>query len=114
MTPYSISPHPRGSRSSRNKLLQIPEPAVDVRKQSIRTYIIENVVTFFQHSYQEKIMPPTTPMRQEKDSIGIKEIPANVYYGVQAARAVENYPISGMRAHPVLIRAIGMVKQAAA
>ena len=36
--------------------------------------------------------------RQEKDSIGIKEIPADVYYGVQTARAVENYPISGMRA----------------
>jgi aspartate ammonia-lyase len=52
--------------------------------------------------------------RQEKDSIGSKEIPADVYYGVQTARAVENYPISGMRAHPTLIRAIGMVKYAAA
>ena len=52
--------------------------------------------------------------RQEKDSIGIKEIPADVYYGVQTARAVENYPISGMRANPTLIRAFGMVKYAAA
>ena len=52
--------------------------------------------------------------RKEKDSLGIKEIPADVYYGVQTARAVENYPISGMRAHPTLIRAIGMVKRAAA
>src|ERR1700724_3933413 len=52
--------------------------------------------------------------RQEKDSIGIKEIPADVYYGVQTARAVENYPISGMRANPTLIRAIGMVQYAAA
>src|SRR3954447_10610511 len=52
--------------------------------------------------------------RQEKDSIGTKEIPANVYYGVQTARAVENYPISGMRAHPLLIKAFGMVKKAAA
>src|SRR5260221_8640498 len=52
--------------------------------------------------------------RTEKDSIGIKEIPARVYYGIQTARAVENYPISGMRAHPTLIRAIGMVKEAAA
>src|SRR5438067_11799368 len=52
--------------------------------------------------------------RSEKDSIGTKEIPADVYYGIQTARAVENYPISGMRAHPALIRAIGMVKQAAA
>ena len=53
-------------------------------------------------------------MRLEKDSIGPKEIPADVYYGIQTARAVENYPISGMRAHPSLICAIGMVKRAAA
>src|SRR5256714_2718260 len=52
--------------------------------------------------------------RTEKDSIGPKEIPAHVYYGVQTARAVENYPISGMRAHPTLIRAFGMIKRAAA
>ena len=51
--------------------------------------------------------------RTEKDSLGIKEIPANVYYGIQTARAVENYPISGMRAHATLIRAFGMVKEAA-
>src|SRR5580765_2124531 len=55
-----------------------------------------------------------TATRTEKDSIGTKEIPANVYYGIQTARAVENYPISGMRAHPTLIRAFGMVKHAAA
>ena len=52
--------------------------------------------------------------RVEKDSLGHKEIPANVYYGIQTARAVENYPICGMRAHRALIRAFGMVKQAAA
>src|SRR5437667_3411364 len=52
--------------------------------------------------------------RNEKDTLGTREIPANVYYGVQTARAVDNYPISGMRAHPTLIRAIGLVKQAAA
>jgi len=52
--------------------------------------------------------------RTEKDSLGIKQIPAHVYYGIQTARAAENYPISGMRAHPTLIRAIGMVKEAAA
>jgi aspartate ammonia-lyase len=53
-------------------------------------------------------------LRLEKDSIGTKEIPADVYYGIQTARAVENYPISGLKAHPTLIRAFGMVKQAAA
>ena len=52
--------------------------------------------------------------RIEKDSLGHKEIPNHVYYGIQTARAVENYPISGLRAHPTLIRAIAMVKEAAA
>jgi len=59
-------------------------------------------------------MTTSQQFRQEKDSIGLKEIPADVYYGVQTARAVENYPISGMRAHPTLIAAFGMVKRAAA
>jgi len=57
---------------------------------------------------------PQNATRTEKDSIGVKEIPAHVYYGIQTVRAMENYPISGMRAHPTLIRAFGMVKQAAA
>ena len=55
-----------------------------------------------------------TDIRKEKDSLGYVEVPASAYYGAQTARAVANYPISGMRAHPQLIRAIGMVKQAAA
>src|SRR5215475_246292 len=52
--------------------------------------------------------------RTEKDSLGTKEIAADRYYGIQTTRAIENYPISGMRAHPTLIRAFGMVKEAAA
>ena len=55
-----------------------------------------------------------TEMRQEKDSLGVVEVPAGAMYGAQTQRAVENYPISGMRAAPALIRAIGMVKRAAA
>jgi aspartate ammonia-lyase len=53
-------------------------------------------------------------MRTEKDSLGELEVPADAYYGAQTQRAVQNYPISGYRAHPLLIRAIGMIKKAAA
>ena len=53
-------------------------------------------------------------VRKEKDSLGHVEVPAQAYYGAQTKRAIDNYPISGMRAHPLLIRAIGMVKSAAA
>ncbi len=52
--------------------------------------------------------------RTEKDSLGLKEVPSDAYYGIQTARAVENFPISGLRAHATLIRAIAMVKEAAA
>ena len=56
-------------------------------------------------------MPKT---RKEKDSLGNIAVPARAYYGAQTARAVHNYPISGMRAHSLLIRALGLVKRAAA
>ncbi len=52
--------------------------------------------------------------RTEKDSLGTVQVPADRYYGAQTQRAVENYPISGYRAHPLLIRAMGMIKKAAA
>ncbi|MFQ5926872.1 MAG: aspartate ammonia-lyase [Terriglobia bacterium] len=53
-------------------------------------------------------------VRIEKDSLGEKQVPAEAYYGIQTVRALENYPISGIPSHPFLIRAIGMIKQAAA
>jgi aspartate ammonia-lyase len=52
--------------------------------------------------------------RKEKDSLGFVEVPAKAYYGAQTARAVENFPISNIHPDPQLIRALGMVKRAAA
>ncbi len=53
-------------------------------------------------------------MRTEKDSLGSKQVPATAYYGIQTCRAIENFPISGFRAHPRLILSMGMIKKAAA
>jgi aspartate ammonia-lyase len=53
-------------------------------------------------------------MRTETDSLGKVEVPADALYGAQTARAVENFPISGLRASGFLIRVLGMVKRAAA
>ena len=53
-------------------------------------------------------------VRVEHDSLGDKAVPAAALWGVQTQRAVENYPISGLRAHPALIRATMLVKKAAA
>ena len=52
--------------------------------------------------------------RQEKDSLGTREIPDAVYYGIQTHRAVENFPVSGLHAHPRFIDAYIYVKKAAA
>jgi fumarate hydratase class II len=52
--------------------------------------------------------------RIETDSMGEMSVPADAYYGAQTARAVENFPISGIRKHNQLIKALGMIKRAAA
>ena len=52
--------------------------------------------------------------RRELDSLGEKEVPAEAYYGIQTQRALENFPVSGIREHPDFIRAYVMIKKAAA
>lgn len=50
----------------------------------------------------------------EKDSLGELEVPADAYWGVQTQRAVENFPISGLRAFPAFVKATVQIKLAAA
>ena len=52
--------------------------------------------------------------RVEQDFIGEMKVPIGAYYGVQTARALENFPITGYRLDEALISAMGMVKKAAA
>ena len=52
--------------------------------------------------------------RTEWDSMGSVEVPANAYYGAQTQRAVQNFPISGLRFPRRFIRALGLIKRAAA
>ena len=52
--------------------------------------------------------------RIEIDSLGSIEVPASAYYGAQTQRAVENYPISGHKAHAELIDSFLWIKWAAA
>jgi aspartate ammonia-lyase len=52
--------------------------------------------------------------RTETDSLGDVRVPAGAYYGAQTQRAVENFPISGLRSHPALIRATALIKLASA
>ena len=54
------------------------------------------------------------PFRTERDTLGELQVPATAYYGIQTARALENFPISGIRAPASLIDALIHVKKAAA
>ena len=53
-------------------------------------------------------------VRIERDPLGDVQVPADAYYGVQTQRAVENFPISGLRAPADLVTATILVKKAAA
>ena len=52
--------------------------------------------------------------RTEKDSIGTKNVPEDVYYGVQSLRAAENFHITGLNMHPEIINSLAYIKKAAA
>ncbi len=52
--------------------------------------------------------------RIERDSMGEVHVPVDALYGAQTARAVENFPISGLSPHPDFIAGAVLVKQAAA
>lgn len=56
----------------------------------------------------------TEYMRLESDSIGEMEVPGEAYYGVQALRANENFPITGNSLHPDFIKNMARIKRAAA
>ena len=52
--------------------------------------------------------------RTEKDTLGTLEVPADAYYGAQTARAIINFPISGLKPHPALVWATLTIKLSAA
>lgn len=60
-----------------------------------------------------KKKPGVGRMRLEKDSMGEMRVPSTAYYGAQTARAIENFPISGLKFPPSFIRMLGLVKWAA-
>src|SRR5207249_7655465 len=52
--------------------------------------------------------------RVERDSMGEVKVPKSAYYGAQTQRAVENFPISGIGFPPRFVRALAIIKHAAA
>src|ERR1700730_12675352 len=76
----------------------------------------------FNDALSPMIVPPTASSfvggvtRREHDLLGEAEVPADAYWGIHTLRAVENFPITGIPIghFPELIRALALVKQAAA
>ncbi|HJT19559.1 MAG TPA: class II fumarate hydratase [Nitrospira sp.] len=66
------------------------------------------------HKAQAGSPTSSTVMRVERDTMGELAVPADAYYGVQTARAIENFPISPLRMPRSIIRAMGLIKRAAA
>jgi aspartate ammonia-lyase len=52
--------------------------------------------------------------RIEKDTLGPVEVPVGAYYGAQTVRALDNFPISGLKPHPALVRGTVVIKKCAA
>src|SRR3970282_97981 len=57
---------------------------------------------------------PMDTTRTEKDSLGEMTVPAHALWGAQTQRAVQNFPISGMKPYPAFIWAQVAIKPAAA
>jgi aspartate ammonia-lyase len=57
---------------------------------------------------------PEVAYRIERDPLGEVRVPAEALYGAQTARAVENFPVSGLRPHPQFVTAMVLIKKAAA
>lgn len=55
-----------------------------------------------------------TEFRIEKDSLGEVKVPAGAYYAAQTQRAVENFPVSGLKPYPAFVWSMVLIKRAAA
>jgi aspartate ammonia-lyase len=66
----------------------------------------------FAHVVSSQYSVMTT--RIEKDPLGEKPVPAEALYGIQTVRAVENFPISGLRPLPAFVDAVVWIKRSAA
>ncbi|HKP69891.1 MAG TPA: aspartate ammonia-lyase [Pyrinomonadaceae bacterium] len=80
-----------------------------MKRKFIALMVVTSILFVSFGSAQEKV-------RVEKDLLGEKSIPADAYYGVQTARALENFPVSGVliNHYPGFIEAWAIVKLAAA
>ena len=74
----------------------------------------ENLLTGRRRMTGDRKATSAFASRIERDTMGELAVPADAYYGVQTARAIENFPISPLRMPRSMIRSMGLIKRAAA
>lgn len=90
------------------------------RIQSLEKTHPEIAIKFYKHigrvPYRRLRGPSMNKTREDKDSLGIIEIPESAYYGAQTERAKRNFNITGIPIHhfPKLVISLAMIKKAAA
>ncbi|HWB04670.1 MAG TPA: aspartate ammonia-lyase [Verrucomicrobiales bacterium] len=97
---------------------------VSVEKSEIYYRVVGRIATLISERLRlaaeriagEKAASIVSAIRTEHDSLGERELPNHVYYGVQTLRGVENFPLSGIRLYHFqhFVRALAYVKKAAA
>ena len=87
-----------------------------MKRLSVTLFILTTCVFAYAQKKQNKAAPAQPQYRIEKDLLGDKQIPFDAYYGVQTARALENFQVSGIKTnfYPDYVRAYAIVKLAAA
>src|SRR5438128_1795678 len=77
-------------------------------------YRLSSIVCLEIISAWRKTIMDNGQYRVERDSLGDVQVPDDALYGAQTARAIHNFPITGLLPHPALVRATVLVKRAAA
>ncbi len=72
------------------------------------------MIGFLIFTKESMTQQPDSEFRIERDSMGDRQIASSVYYGIQTLRAIENFPISGIRPLPTYIDACLLIKKATA
>ena len=87
-----------------------------MKRLSVTLFILTTCVFAYAQKKQNKAAPAQPQYRIEKDLLGEKQIPFDAYYGVQTARALENFQVSEIKTnfYPDYVRAYAIVKLAAA
>jgi aspartate ammonia-lyase len=104
---------------SRNEMEAVRQANPDVFYRmvaQVAARLSERLRTASERLASEKGAPVLSNVRREHDSLGERDVPNHVYYGVQTLRAIENFPFSGIHVshYEHFVRALAFVKKAAA